>query len=201
MRVSAKNPSDYPWLVRLFFWNQKRKYGQVLEPGMLWGRSPWLFVTLALLYGAVDRKRSPIDPPLRSLVTVRVSQINHCPFCVDINSATLLKRGVAMDKVLALPHWQDSPLFTERERAALDYAEAMTRSELGVADPLFDRLKAQFDDDAVIELTGLIAFQNMSSKFNAALGVPAQGFCPLPVPYKAGSAPSERTAVDAKEPK
>lgn len=200
MRISAKHLSDYPWVVRLFFWSQKRKYGQVLEPTMLWGRSPWLFVTLALLYGAIDRKRSPIDPPLRSLVTVRVSQINHCAFCVDINSATLLKRGVVMDKVLALPHWQESPLFTERERVALDYAEAMTRSELGVTKPLFDRLKAQFDDDAVIELTGLIAFQNMSSKFNAALGVPAQGFCALPVP-QAGSAPSERTAVHANKPK
>jgi hypothetical protein len=56
----------------------------------------------------------------------------------------------------------------------------MTRSEPGVTEPLFDRLKAQFDDDAVIELTGLIAFQNMSSKFNAALGIAAQGFCPVP---------------------
>jgi AhpD family alkylhydroperoxidase len=98
MRVSAKAFQTI-LVVRLFFWNQKRKYGQVLEPGMLWGRSPWLFVTLALLYGALDRKRSPIDPPLRSLVTVRVSQINHCAFCVDINSATLLKRGVVKTAV------------------------------------------------------------------------------------------------------
>jgi hypothetical protein len=50
MQVSAKNLSDYPWSVRLFFRNQKRKYGQVLEPGTLWGRSPWVFVTLALLF-------------------------------------------------------------------------------------------------------------------------------------------------------
>ena len=175
MRVSAKNLSDYSWLVRLFFWNQKRRYGQVLEPGMLWGRSPWVFVTLALLFGALDRKRSPIDPPLRSLFTVRVSQINHCAFCVDINSATLLKRGAAMDKVLALQDWQNSPLFAERERIALEYAEAMTRSDDGVTDALFNRVKSQFDDDAVIELTGLIAFQNMSSKFNAALGLRRRG--------------------------
>ena len=180
MRVSAKNLSDYSWLVRLFFWNQKRRYGQVLEPGMLWGRSPWVFVTLALLFGALDRKRSPIDPPLRSLVTVRVSQINHCAFCVDINSATLLKRGAEMDKVLALQDWHNSPLFAERERIALEYAEAITRSDVGVTDALFSRVKSQFDDDAVIELTGLIAFQNMSSKFNAALGIAAQGFCPVP---------------------
>ena len=103
MHVSTKTITEYPWFIRLFFWNQKRRYGKVLEPGMLWGRSPWVFSTLALLYGALDRKRSPISPVLRSLITVRVSQINHCEFCVDINSATLLKRGIAEDKINALP--------------------------------------------------------------------------------------------------
>ena len=179
MRVSGRSISDYSWVVRLFFWSQKRKYGQVLEPALLWGRSPWVFAALALLYGALDRKRSPIDPALRSLVTVRVSQINHCAFCIDINSATLLKRGVPMDKVMALSQWEESRRFTERERAALEYAEAVTYSDRGVTDALFERLKAHFDDDAVIELTGLIAFQNMSSKFNAALAVPGQGFCTI----------------------
>lgn len=180
MRVAAKKISDYPSLVRLFLWNQRRRYGQVLEPALLWGRSPWVFTSLALLYGALDRKRSPIEPALRSLVTVRVSQINHCAFCVDINSATLLKRSVAVEKVLALQQWQTSAHYTERERVALEYAEAMTHSDRGVGDELFRRVAAQFDDDAIIELTGLIAFQNMSSKFNAAMAVPAQGFCPLP---------------------
>jgi AhpD family alkylhydroperoxidase len=188
MRIPGRTLADYPWIVRLFFWNQKRKYGQILEPAKLWGRSPWVFTTLALLFGALDRERSPIAPPLRSLLTVRVSQINHCAFCIDINSATLLKRGVAMDKVLALPQWQDSSLFTERERVALEYAEAITYPDRGVTDALFGRLKGHFDDDALVELTGLIAFQNMSSKFNAALAVPAQGFCPLP-PRAAASIP------------
>ena len=179
MRLEPRTISDYPWLVRLFMWNQRRRYGRVLEPALLWGRSPWVFTSLALLYGALDRKRSPIEAALRSLVTVRVSQINHCAFCVDINSATLLKRGVAMDKVLALQQWQTAALYTERECVALEYAEAMTRTDRGVSDELFRRFRAQFDDDAIVELTGLIAFQNMSSKFNAALAIPAQGFCPL----------------------
>jgi AhpD family alkylhydroperoxidase len=187
MRVPGRTLLDYPWIVRLFFWNQNRKYGQILEPAKLWGRSPWVFATLALLYGALDRKRSPIEPPIRSLVTVRVSQINHCAFCVDINSATLLKHGVTMDKMLALQQWQDSSLFTERERVAVEYAEAITYPDRGVTDALFERLKGHFDDDALVELTGLIAFQNMSSKFNAALAVPAQGFCPLPARVAATS--------------
>src|SRR5450631_1886865 len=186
--IAAKPLSQYPWFIRLVFWKQKRTYGRILDPGLLWGRSPWVFAAVALLYGALDRRSSPIEPALRSLVTVRVSQINHCAFCVDINSATLLKRGVAMDKVLAVQDWQNNPLFAERERIALEYAEAMTRSDVGVTDALFSRVKSEFDDDAVIELTGLIAFQNMSSKFNAALGTAAQGFCPVPTK----SVPPER---------
>jgi AhpD family alkylhydroperoxidase len=135
---------------------------------------------VALLYGALDRRRSPIDPVLRSLVTVRVSQINWCAFCVDINSMTLARRCGSMDKVLALENWRESTLFDARERIALEYAEAMTDSRLGVKDELRQRVVRHFDADAVVELTGLIAFQSLSSKFNSALGVPAQGFCRLP---------------------
>lgn len=89
---------------------------------------------IAALYGMIDRAGSAIEPALRSLVRVRVSQINHCPFCVDLNSATLMKRGSSAAKTQALGQWRDSTLFHARER----------------------------------ELTGLIAFQNLSSKFNSA---------------------------------
>ncbi len=181
MRIQPKPLSRYPWFIRLFFWKQRRTYGQVLDPGLLWGRSPWVFAAVALLYGALDRRRSPLSPALRSLVTVRVSQINHCAFCVDINSAVLARRGADMAKVEAVAAWRDSNLFDARERLALDYAEAMTLSDRGVDDDLMARLKGAFDDDTIVELTALIAFQNLSSRFNSALDVPPQGFCTVPV--------------------
>ena len=53
MRVQTKPLRNYPWLLRPFFWNQKRKYGAVLEPGLLWGRVPTLFAAVTLLYGAL----------------------------------------------------------------------------------------------------------------------------------------------------
>ncbi len=173
----------FPWYVRLFFWNQKRRYGAVLEPARLWGRTPRVFITLALLYGALDRRSSPIEPPLRTLVTVRVSQINWCPFCVDINSATALKRGISEEKLLGLADFRDSEMFSGREKAALVYAEAVTFTDRQPTDAHFEHLRQYFDDDAIIELTAIIAFQNLSSKFNAALGVKPHGFCavaPLP---------------------
>ena len=184
MRVA---PASAPaWYLRPFFWNQRRRYGKVLDATLLWARSPRLFLALATLYGAIDRNSSPIPPGLRSLLTVRVSQLNHCRFCVDLNAATVLKRGIGADKLWALPDWRASNLFDERERVALEYAEAMTLSDREVDDALVARVKQHFDDAAVIELSALIAFQNMSSKFNAALAVPPQGFCRLPSPAMPG---------------
>ena len=167
----------FPWYVRVFLWNQRRRYGMVLEPARLWGRTPKVFAALTLLYGALDRRGSPIEPALRSLITVRVSQINWCEFCVDINSATSLKRGIDEAKLADLVHFAESDQYSQREKAALAYAEKITFSDRKVSNEDIERLRRHFDDDAIIELTALVAFQNLSSKFNAALGVEAQGFC------------------------
>lgn len=135
---------------------------------------------VAVLYGALDRKNSPLSPVLRSLVTVRVSQINGCHFCVDINSATLAKRSGSIEKMEKLAQWKESDLFDEKEKVVLEYTEAVTYSDQHVTDELIQRFKDFSDDDGIVELTGLIAFQNLSSKFNSALDVPPQGFCQLP---------------------
>jgi len=99
-------------------------------------------------------------------------------FCVDINSATLLKRGVAFAKVEARDVWQQSDLFSESERIALEYAEAVTLHSGDIQEGLMERLKKHFAEDAIVELTALIEFQNLSSKFTSALGVPPPGFLP-----------------------
>jgi len=180
MRVTENPIFSYPWYLRPFFWNQKRKYGQILKPALIWARVPRLFAAIAILYGVLDRKSSPIDPVLRSLITVRVSQINGCRFCIDINSAVLAKRTGSMNKVEALELWQESELFNNKEMVVLEYVEAITYTDRQVDDDLTRRLYEYFNADEIVELTGLIAFQNLSSKFNSALDLPAQGFCRLP---------------------
>jgi len=177
-----ETPPDYhfPWYVRLFLANQRRRYGRELEPARLWGRSPKVFAGLSLLYGALDRKSSPIEPALRTLITVLVSQLNWCAFCIDINSATGLKRGLTAAHLAALHEFETSLLFDERIKAALAYTVAVTRGEVNAN--LMARLKDHFNDDTIIELTALIAFQNLSTKFNSALDVAAQGFCSIPSP-------------------
>jgi AhpD family alkylhydroperoxidase len=192
--------------VRLILRLQRRRYGRELEPARLWGRAPKAFVAMTGMYAALDSKASPLDPVLRGLVQVRVSQINWCAFCIDLNSANCLKRGISPGKLAALPRFVDSGLFDEREKAALEYAEAITRTDRHTDAMLVARLQQHFSDEAIVALTALIAFQNLSSKFNAALGIPAQGLCRVPIAtaakqeqsYTAGAAPSPSTETHAR---
>jgi AhpD family alkylhydroperoxidase len=195
-RIGGFPPSRYPWYVRLILRLQRRKYGRALEPALLWGRMPKSFLLLTLLYRSIDRAGSPLDPELRSLVQVLISRINWCTFCVDLNSAAALERHSTPEKLAALPVYATSPLFSDRERVALTYAEAVTDPARRVDDALLSQLRQHFSDQEIVELTALIAFQNMSSKFNSALGVPAQGFCatePLAPSAAAGTEKWRRT--------
>ena len=156
---------------------QKKHYGDVLHPTRWWGRMPFLFWLVALFVGFLERRRARLTPALRSLLMTRVSQLCHCAFCIDANSLRLAERCGALDKVHAVSDWHDSTLFTEQERAALAYAEAMTATPPRADEAVRTALKRHFTDDAITEMTALIAFQNLSARFNAALDIPAQGLC------------------------
>jgi len=180
MRLSETSPAQHPWYLRPFFWSQRRKYGQVLKPALVWARVPGLFLALAAFNGILDRRRSPLPPALRSLVMARIAQINHCEFCIDLNAATLARRQGSPARIETLAAWRDDPRFDAAERVALEYAEAMTWPDRGVSDALVAEVRRHFTEDALVELTALVALQNLSSKFNAALAIPAQGFCRSP---------------------
>jgi AhpD family alkylhydroperoxidase len=180
MHVTEPTGSSLPWYLRPFFARQRRRFGTLLKPALVWARVPPLYAALSAFYAALERRGSPLPPPLRSLVQIRVSQINHCAFCIDLNEALAAERLGALDKALAVERWRDDPAFDDRERAALDYAEAVTDSTRRVDAALVARLRAHFDEPALIELTALVAFQNLSSKFNAALEIPSQGLCAPP---------------------
>ena len=85
------------------------------------------------------------------------------------------KLGVSDEKILALADYATSPLYDEAERTALEYADYMTISGREVGDELFARLRRLYDDDALVELTATIAWENASSKYNRALRIPSQG--------------------------
>jgi len=90
-----------------------------------------------------------------------------------------MRAGASEDKVRQVDRFAESALFTEPERAALAYAEAMTVTGQKVDDALFARVRAHYSEPQIVELTAAVALENFRSKFNVALGIEAQGFCLL----------------------
>jgi len=82
--------------------------------------------------------------------------------------------GISDEKIIALEEYATSPLYEEKERAALEYADAITLTDRDVDDNLFEKVHGHFGEDAVVELTATIAWENSSSKFNRALRIPSQ---------------------------
>ena len=82
--------------------------------------------------------------------------------------------GVSDEKLLAIPDYSTSPLFDDREKTALEYADAMTITGREVTDDLFERVRGYFSDDQMVELTECIAWETASAKFNRALRIPSQ---------------------------
>lgn len=161
----------YAWYIRPVLWLLRRKTGQLSQAVQFWGRIPGAFLGFLWMWRVLERRRSPLAPPLQALLRTRISQLNGCAFCINLNGSRALDLGVSQDKLLALPEFAESPLYSEPEKAALDYAEAITLTGRKVDAELLSRLKAHFSEDAIIELAAVIAHQNLSAKFNTALGV------------------------------
>ena len=90
-----------------------------------------------------------------------------------------MQTGADEEKVRQVPAWRENPLFSDMERAALEYAERMTITGEKVTDELWARLRSHFSEAQMVELTAAVALENFRSKFNVPLGVEAQGFCVL----------------------
>lgn len=177
MTLETYDSTQYPWYIRIFFYFQRKKYGKILTPNLYWGRIPKLFFAMAFFYNAINRKNSELPLALRSLIMVRISQINDCPFCINLNSSIFQDRSTNLEQLQALSEWRTSKLFNEKERVTLEYAEAVTDPHIGVKEELRTKLSEHFNKTTIIELTALIAYQNLSSKFNHGLNIPPQGFC------------------------
>lgn len=94
---------------------------------------------------------------------------------MDIGSAVGRKQGLTDEELAAVPQFETSTLFNERERAALAYAEAMSRTPVRITDEMFADLKRHFDEEQIVELTASIALQNYRSRFDHALGIGSDG--------------------------
>lgn len=106
--------------------------------------------------------QSGLSPVLVDLVYLRISQINNCAYCLDMHTRDLLKRGVKVEKLALVQAWAEAGnLFDERERAALAWAESVTRvAQTGVPDEAYEAARAVFDERELVDLTIAIGLMN-----------------------------------------
>ncbi len=113
--------------------------------------------------------KSSLEKNLLHLIDYRVSQINGCAYCLDMHSKDLRHEGESEQRIYLVSAWRETPLFTDRERAALEWAEAVT--ELGnghVPDEVFEKVKKEFSEEELIDLTLAVAAINTWNRLNIA---------------------------------
>jgi AhpD family alkylhydroperoxidase len=174
-RVPGVAPGSGGPLTRLVYRIARRGYGRVPMPLQVTARSPWVFRGYVAYEYALDHARS-LDPGLVDLVCTRVAQLADCPFCMDIGSALARRDGMPQAKLDALGSPATEGVHTPLESLALEYASAMTATPQGVTDELVARLRELLSDEQLVELTAVIAFENYRARFNAAMGIGAEGY-------------------------
>ncbi|NGX45496.1 MAG: hypothetical protein K940chlam2_00651 [Chlamydiae bacterium] len=152
----------YPLSIRILLYFQKKRYGAPLGPTLAWGLRPNLLFAFLKL-GKAFEKKSTLSSHLRTLVMLKISELNECPFCIDLNTYRLRQEN-------------GSP--SAADECALEYATALFEKR-EADDALLEKLKSHFSEAAIVELTALIGFQYLSSLFNRALRIPAQGICKI----------------------
>lgn len=120
--------------------------------------------------GAVDQycKKSSVDPTIMRLVQIYASQLNGCAFCVDIHCKEAKIAGERELRIYHIPVFQESPLFTDKEKVALEWSRAVTLINQGpVSEELFQRMQQHFSDQEIVDLNMQIAFINLFNRFAA----------------------------------
>jgi alkylhydroperoxidase family enzyme len=161
--------------VRAMEWYSRKKYGEVLDPGRVGLHNPRVLTTTLLLEGSAARWNAA-DPTLKALAVMAASARIGCSWCMDFGYWEFHHQGIDPAKLRAVPTWRDSDVYTDLERAVMEYAEAMTATPPEVTDEQVARLRLELSDAALVELTSLISLENYRSRTNAALGLTSQGF-------------------------
>lgn len=188
-RISLDPPRSLSYRLGARF--SRRRYGTVLDPLAAVGHNPRVAVAYGLFELQAERWRA-LDRGLKDLAIMTAAVTIGCSWCVDFGYWELtMKHDVPAEKVRAVPRWRDSDVFTGLERLVLEYAEAMTATPPAVTDEMVERLRAHLSEAQLVELTAIVAVENLRSRINTSLGLAAQGFkdrCELPVAGGAGGA-------------
>jgi AhpD family alkylhydroperoxidase len=129
--------------------------------------------TQAMLQLQAYVNKCGLEPLLMELVKIRASQINGCAFCLHMHTRDARKLGEREERIYLLDAWRESSFYTERERAALEWTEALTLvSEGGVPDDVFNAVRGQFSDQEMVDLTMAVVAINGWNRISIGFAVP-----------------------------
>ena len=170
----------YGYLLKRFC---RKLFGDIPEPAeVMWHNRAVLSSSMG--FGRKVQKWDQLDPNLQSFAHMAVASLVGCSWCLDLNYFHAHNEGLDEVKASEVPRWRESPVFTSLERDVMEYAEAMSETPPRVTDDLFARLLEPLGVPAMVELTALVGFANMTTRSNTAMGIESQGFskaCKLPL--------------------
>lgn len=175
-RIEPLSPRRAGLLTRAMYRIAKRRYGQVPEPFTVTAHHRKLMVAGAVHETMIDRASKALPASVRELAVLWTARSIGCSWCVDFGSMLQRLDGLDVERLKDIDRYATSPLFTDDERAAIRYADAMTTDPHMVTDEQVADLRARFGDAGVVELTYQIGVENMRARMNTALGITEQGF-------------------------
>jgi alkylhydroperoxidase family enzyme len=170
----------------------RRTWGQVPDNAYVFWHHRQVLRAVFSFEGKVS-KWDKLDENLKSYAQLASAAVIGCSWCLDFGYFMAHNDGLDLAKVREVPRWRESDVFTPLERDVLAYAEAMSVTPLTVTDEMVSTLVDRLGAEAMVELTQMIALENMRSRFNSAAGLQSQGYsdvCELPL-ASAGAVPSE----------
>jgi alkylhydroperoxidase family enzyme len=166
-------------LLKIVYFFTRRQFGKVATPiAVFSARMPTGFLSF---YGKVSRldKKLELPSPLATLIRERVASLNTCLYCMDTARWYAMKHSPdSLPRFDALPEYRTSPLFTEAERAALDYATELTSSK-HVEPETFERLARHYTDREICDVVWLVASEHVYNMTNVGLNIGSDGLCDL----------------------
>ncbi|HUK29777.1 MAG TPA: carboxymuconolactone decarboxylase family protein [Candidatus Acidoferrum sp.] len=165
-------------MMKVAYAMSRRQFGKVLTPLKVFAaRMP---VAFGLFYGKIGKldKKLQLSPEIALLIRERVARINVCLFCIDIGRSITIKAGMNEAKFDALEEYNTSPLFSEAERAALDYVTELTRDKK-INPETFGRLRQHFSERAICEIVWLVASEHFYNISNIGLNIHSDMLCDM----------------------
>jgi alkylhydroperoxidase family enzyme len=173
-RISLDPPRTV--LLRLVEAYSRRQYGKVLDPALAFGHNTRILLSY-LRFEQKVAKWDALDPGLKHLAEMAAAARIGCEWCMDFGYWKADDLGLPLDKIAKVPAWREHrDAFTELEQQVLEYAEAMTATPPTVSDEQSARLQKELGEAAVVELTTMVAVENLRSRVNSAFGLTGQGF-------------------------